>query len=426
MTHDAFPSPPHNNHPVLQHSDLADVWASLAQNSSSASMDGQKGISPQWTDQAIYQHQMMQVCLFAKLLSFPSWLALYAQQQMQMMQMQQHMGAMNGWMSVSSFSQALPHNTINAFPTIHTKQYTPSRCILQWLLTVCTRQPLQLQQFELDQSTKGSVIDESAHFDDAEGVRDDEQQSDTAHDEQIAHEQDMWKPWDGMGESAGTTHPPNISMIEGYKEAWDKLSRRLEALNDVPRPYDFQSVNHFFTEHAASTAGEAEAASATGTADGLALFDKGMELFTQGDIPEAILAFEASLQVNADNDECWRMLGVSHTENDDDKLAIQCLRRAVDIDAYNLEALISLGASYVNEMEPAKALDTLKAWVAHNPRFEGLQYSVDEYSDGTLMDEVMQLMTAAAAWAPDDVDVMKVCAPPTLPCLALPYLACCC
>ena len=41
----------------------------------------------------------------------------------------------------------------------------------------------------------------------------------------------------------------------------------------------------------------------------------------------------------------------------------------------------------------------------HNPRFHGLTPQVDEYSDGTLMDEVMQLMLAAQAYDPSDADV---------------------
>jgi hypothetical protein len=46
------------------------------------------------------------------------------------------------------------------------------------------------------------------------------------------------------------------------------------------------------------------------------------------------------------------------------------------------------GVSYVNELDPQRALHNLKAWVQHNPKYAGLELTVDEYSDGTLMDEV--------------------------------------
>ncbi|KAJ1393292.1 hypothetical protein B484DRAFT_408246, partial [Ochromonadaceae sp. CCMP2298] len=51
---------------------------------------------------------------------------------------------------------------------------------------------------------------------------------------------------------------------------------------------------------------------------------------------------------------------------------------------------------------------SLRSWVSHNPRFQGLDQPQDAYSDGTLMDEVMQLMLAVEAFAPGDVDVQVV------------------
>ena len=48
----------------------------------------------------------------------------------------------------------------------------------------------------------------------------------------------------------------------------------------------------------------------------------------------------------------------------------------------------ALGTSYVNELDSERALRNLMAWVQHNPKYSGLEISVDEYSDGTLMDEV--------------------------------------
>lgn len=48
----------------------------------------------------------------------------------------------------------------------------------------------------------------------------------------------------------------------------------------------------------------------------------------------------------------------------------------------------ALGTSYVNELDSQRALHNLKAWVQHNPKYSGLEIAVDEYSDGTLMDEV--------------------------------------
>lgn len=40
--------------------------------------------------------------------------------------------------------------------------------------------------------------------------------------------------------------------------------------------------------------------------------------------------------------------------------AIACLRRAVASDAHNLEALLSLGVSYTNELDQTRALEHLQ------------------------------------------------------------------
>jgi len=103
-----------------------------------------------------------------------------------------------------------------------------------------------------------------------------------------------------------------------------------------------------------------------------------------------------------------RCPGKCHAENDEDKRAIYCLNRALDCDPYSLDALLALGTSYVNELDSVKALETLRTWVAHNPQFQGFDVTVDEYTDGTVLDEVMQLMLKVAEYAPEEVDVRVV------------------
>lgn len=182
---------------------------------------------------------------------------------------------------------------------------------------------------------------------------------------------------------------------EAYKEAWNELTEKLE--NEKYRLAYRSNVEHNMYEEA--TAVDAFAA--------------GMEHFRKGELMEAIQAFEVSSRATdeANADESWRMLGVCHAENDDDKKAIICLRHCLEIDPYNLDALLALGTSHVNEMDSVRALDCLRSWITHNPDFHGLEMQDDEYSDGTLMDEVMQLMLAAAAHtqeSPHSADVQTV------------------
>ncbi|KAI9922560.1 hypothetical protein PsorP6_000097 [Peronosclerospora sorghi] len=137
-------------------------------------------------------------------------------------------------------------------------------------------------------------------------------------------------------------------------------------------------------------------------------FQRGIDFFKSGHLDNAILAFEAEVQLHSDNSEAWRMLGECHAENDEDKSAIACLERSIEEDPYNLSALLALGVSNVNESNLQGALKTLKGWVQHNPKFHRLEIQVDEYSDGSLMDEVMQLMLQARAHDPNDSDVQVV------------------
>lgn len=154
---------------------------------------------------------------------------------------------------------------------------------------------------------------------------------------------------------------------EGYTEAWNQLQEKLENGEYIMRE------NNPYKDEENS-------------------FEIGMQLYNEGKVNDAIFAFEAATVSKDEDAEAWRMLGCCHSENDDDKKAILCLSKAVDYDPYNIESLLALGTSYVNELEPQKALETLKSWVSHNPKFQGLSIAPDEFSDGTLMDTVQQLM----------------------------------
>lgn len=102
------------------------------------------------------------------------------------------------------------------------------------------------------------------------------------------------------------------------------------------------------------------------------------------------------------------MLGVYYAENEDDKKALQCLKRAVELDPFNLEAQLGLGTSYVNELNTVGALAALKSWVQHNPALQNVTLQVDAFSDGTEIDNVTQLMLAAAEFSPDNAEVHTV------------------
>lgn len=202
----------------------------------------------------------------------------------------------------------------------------------------------------------------------------------------------------GKQSSTEVQDESQLPSKEGYERSWEELAAKLESdsliANRQTNQYVFRENNPHTNE----------------TEDIDSLFEKAVEMYKQGKISDAIYAFEGILQneQGKEHDESWRMLGLCHAENDEDKKAITCLNMAIECDPYNLEALLALGTSYVNELNSVKALETLRQWVEHHPKFQGIEIQQDEYSDGTLMDEVMQLMLQVEHFAPNDVDVLIV------------------
>ena len=157
----------------------------------------------------------------------------------------------------------------------------------------------------------------------------------------------------------------------GYDQAWKELSAKLES-GALSAGGIAEQHNYLFIE-------DNEFVERSTSADINSMFEKAMESYHSGRIQEAVLRFEAIVQHESgrESDESWRMLGMCHAENDEDRKAITCLNRALDCDPYNLEALLALGTSYVNELDSARALETLRTWVAHNPHFHGLEVRLE-------------------------------------------------
>jgi peroxin-5 len=160
-----------------------------------------------------------------------------------------------------------------------------------------------------------------------------------------------------------------------------------------------------------------------------------------GEIQQAISAFEAAVQQDAENSEAWRYLGQAQAENEHEQAAISALLKAIAIDPYNLQALMTIGVSYTNDLEQVRALNFLKTWLENNPDYNDLDMkqqkdTVKEYTelyggggdggatlagggmsgfgmsaqmvDDTLHQEVLKMFEQASLRNPDDVDVHVV------------------
>ncbi|CAG9783928.1 unnamed protein product [Diatraea saccharalis] len=146
-------------------------------------------------------------------------------------------------------------------------------------------------------------------------------------------------------------------MSEKYKDEWAKLSDvsdfwSSEEANGIAKEYTFTEGNVMLENKSA--------------------LEIGKEKLKMGDIPGAVLCFEAAVQQIPDSAEAWFLLGTTQAENEQDPAAITALKKSLEIDPRQLEAYITLAAAYTNENMPKFAYTSLLDWLKASPKYSDL------------------------------------------------------
>ncbi|XP_058831653.1 peroxisomal targeting signal 1 receptor [Topomyia yanbarensis] len=143
-------------------------------------------------------------------------------------------------------------------------------------------------------------------------------------------------------------------------------------------------------------------------------FEKGKAFLAQGDIPSAVLCFEAAVKQEPENPEIWELLGFSQAENEKDPNAIAALNKALSFNPNNMPVLMALAVSYTNESMQNQALKMLVKWMKCNQKYEALvppemiqpqeSFLATSLMGGPSLQDVQDLFIKAVQTSPNEID----------------------
>lgn len=198
-----------------------------------------------------------------------------------------------------------------------------------------------------------------------------------------------------------------------FQNEWDKASSSKDLSNKHPWLSEYDTFYDPFKEY--------EFHDNNPMKDVPNSLEEGKKRLEAGDLPSAILCFEAAAQQDETNAEAWLLLGKTQAENEQDPLAISALKRCLNIDPSNGAALMALAVSYTNESYQNQACLTLKEWLLKNEKYKHLSVktpNIDQHPKSSVSsilfedvhEEVKNLYIQAARMNPrDEIDADVQC-----------------
>lgn len=171
-------------------------------------------------------------------------------------------------------------------------------------------------------------------------------------------------------ESKGKTEvkeKDDLAFWNNLASEWEAAAQENESINDWLGNYDSVSDpfkdGYFFKDD-------------NPLKETLNAFEEGLKKLNEGDIPSAVLLFEAACQQEPQNALAWQYLGTTQAKNEHDPAAIRALRKALELEPGNLTSLMALAVSYTNEAYQKQACDSLLQWLKCNPVYRHLAASI--------------------------------------------------
>uniref|UniRef100_A0A2R5LN57 Peroxisomal targeting signal 1 receptor n=1 Tax=Ornithodoros turicata TaxID=34597 RepID=A0A2R5LN57_9ACAR len=198
----------------------------------------------------------------------------------------------------------------------------------------------------------------------------------------------------------------DIDFWANLQKEWDSMAK--ESPNDHPWLSEYETLSETYREYKFAEENPMQHVENA--------FEEGLKKLQEGDLPSAVLLFEAAVQRNPQHVEAWQYLGTSQAENEQDPSAIAALKKCLEMNPDNLTALMALAVSYTNESLQTQACDALLKWLLHHPRYKDLcggdvlqasapaRFQVSSIMSNEQHVKTRDLFITAARMSPNDPD----------------------
>lgn len=183
----------------------------------------------------------------------------------------------------------------------------------------------------------------------------------------------------------------NMENTAEYSNQWEKDFETYAQNRRNYGQYSFEKTNQFLHNPDAYEIG-------------VTLMENGAKL------SEAALAFEAAIQENPQHIDAWLKLGEVQTQNEKEIAGLTALEKCLALDPNNLQALMTLAVSYINEGYDNAAFATLERWIETKypfitSRARQTNPVISDEDRFTLHKRVIELYLQAAQISPEGANI---------------------